>query len=345
MSLARNEVAEARAGVYYALADALVEPAPGLRDLLISAAQGGARGLTSTACGQAAQALAALAPASETELRKQYARVMAPPGQRPPALYESLHRDGRLMGETALEVEQQYRRLGVAPVQGELPDHASVELAFLGSLTMAEAEIGDSRDAKLLARLRHERRAFLRKHAGVWLPELGAALAVAGEPFYRVVGGWLRAFLHEEMASRRQRVQRLRALPALTDHAACTLCGLCTGRCTTGALQISEDTGETRLVLLEARCTGCSLCTAICPQAVLTMAVDYSSSKDVQPASSADQETGAQILRRSARLACPQCGRPTVSQAELDGVFARLQLGAEMEQRLRLCVMCKVLYA
>ena len=200
-------LAQARATVYHALAESLVSPVPDLPDALLAAARTGGQVLDSEACLQAAVALESLPLRGDLNLRQQYAQVMTPHGRRPVALYESLHRHGRLMGQAALEVEQIYRGLGVAPVQGELPDHASVELAFLGSLSAAEAELAGGRSAKTIGLLRHEQRRFLREHVAAWLPEIGAMLSAGSAPFYCVVGSWLRSFLREELAGRQRQQQ------------------------------------------------------------------------------------------------------------------------------------------
>lgn len=172
--------ARARALIYHALAEALAGPAAGTQDLLLEAVTAGARALDSAACRQAALALAALLPLDLEALRAGYARLIAHPGRRPVALYESLHRGGGLMGQAVWEVERRYRALGLAAVKGELPDHASVELAFLGHLVAAEAEARAVNDGRLAARLRAEQRAFLRAHAAAWLPDVGVELAAAG---------------------------------------------------------------------------------------------------------------------------------------------------------------------
>jgi len=326
-----------RAAVYHALAEALAGPVPEIQDLLLGAVRIGAQALDSEACRRAALALAELPLLGLETLRESYSRLTAGHGQRPPALYESLHRQGRLAGPVTWDVERHYRAFGLTPAEGELPDHASVELAFLAYLTDAEAEARAAGDGRRVARLRAEQRRFLREHAGAWLPEVGAELAAADEPFYAIVGRLLSEFLSEELSGGRRAGQTGIRLPALRDVTACTLCGLCVGSCPLDALRVVESATETVLRLDPARCVGCDRCVGICPEGVLFLAQDGRVRTQTEAAKGADYR----ILRRSPRATCPNCGRPTVSQAELEAVFVRLEADSALQRRLSLCVACK----
>jgi ferredoxin/TorA maturation chaperone TorD len=337
-----EKAACARSAVYLALAEAMAQPVLGIEDLLRNAAQTGARVLGSIACQRAAQALAERSAPGLEVLRQGYTRLLAPqviagPGRRPVALYESLHRHGRLAGPATWDVERRYQALGLASTEGELPDHASLELAFLGHLAAAEAEAQSARDTRLAARLRAEQRQFLRIHASAWLPVVGAALAAAGDPFYVIVGRLLNEFLAEELIGRKRAGQTQASLPTLKNPAACTLCGLCVGSCPLGSLHVLENDSETMLTLNPSQCVGCNRCARICPQQALSMSLRVQTRHPAR----AENGAGYRILRHSPRAACPNCGEPTVSQAELEAVFARLQPDWAMQRRLSLCVACK----
>ncbi|MFQ5340125.1 MAG: molecular chaperone TorD family protein [Anaerolineae bacterium] len=333
MAVVESEAARTRAMVYHALAATLAPPASGIEELLRDAAATGAQVLGSVACQRAALDMAELPRRGLPALRHSYARLTAGSGRQPVPLYESLHRYGRLAGPATWEVEQHYRALGLVPLDGELSDHASLELAFLGHLAEAEAEGRAAGDGRLVVRLRAEQRTFLRTHAGAWLPEAGVALAAAEERFYAIVGQLLSEFLSEERSSRTRARQAGAWLPVLQDPAACTLCGLCVGSCPLGALRVVESATETALTLDVQQCIGCDRCARTCPEKVLILASD-SQSKPVNG-------TRRRVMRQSHRAACPNCGQPTVSQAELDAVFARLQPDPATQQRLSLCVECK----
>jgi ferredoxin/TorA maturation chaperone TorD len=337
-----EKAARARAAVYLALAEAMAQPVLGIGDLLQNAAQTGARVLGSIACQRAALALAERPMPGLEALRQSYTRLLAPQeiasrGRRPVALYESLHRYGRLVGPATWDVERRYQALGLAPIEGELPDHASLELAFLGHLAAAEAEAQAAGDGRLVSRLRAEQRQFLRTHSSAWLPVVGTELAATDDPFYVIVGRLLNEFLSEELIGRKQGGQTKAPLPTLKNPATCTLCGLCVGSCPLGSLRMLENGSETMLTLNPSRCVGCNRCARICPQQVLSMSLH------AQTRHRARGENGAgyRILRQSPRAACPNCGEPTVSQAELEAVFARLQPDRAMQRRLSLCVACK----
>lgn len=332
MSKRRAETNQARAQVYHALAEALAEPFPGLQEFLLAATMAGAQILGSAACRKAALRLAELPAIRIQTLGNGYRQAVFGDGKRPLALYESLFRQGRLAGEATVDVARCYQALGVSPAEGELPDHASVELAFLGYLVAAEAEAWDGSDGRLAARLRAKQRSFLRTHAAAWLPQLGHALAAGPDPFYTIVGRLLRGFLYEEVASRRRQAGQGGRVPTLVDAAACTLCGLCIGSCATDALAMVETGEETALTLDPARCVACRRCVRTCPEGVLAMAA---------PGRCSSAEEVPQVMRRSPRVTCPACGRPTVSQAELAAVFARLEADWETQARLSLCVDCK----
>lgn len=327
--------ARARAMIYRALAEALAWPVAGVSDLLLDAARTGAQALDSAACRRAVLTLAELPLPDREGLRRCYTRSISSPDRRPVALYESLHRQGCLAGPITWEVEKRYQALGLALECGELPDHASVELAFLGHLAAAEAEARAAGNGWLVTRLRAEQRHFLRIHAGTWLPDMGGALAATDDPFYAVVGGLLREFLAEELAARKQGSQARARLPALKEPGVCTLCGVCVGSCPLGALQVVESVSHTVLSLDPSQCVGCARCVRICPQGTLAL----KGKRDSLPGAASGG--GRRALRRSPRATCPNCGRPTVSYAELDAVFARLQADPATQQRLSLCIGCK----
>lgn len=333
-----TEAARARAMVYHALAEALAGPVPGIERLLLDALEAGAQVLGSATCQRAALALAECPLPIGEPVRDSYTclpgsvtqvQVMAIPGRQPVALYESLHRKGGLAGQVTWDVEQCYGALGLAPVEGQLPDHASLELAFLGHLASAEAEARAVGNDRLVARLRTEQCTFLRTHAGTWLPQVGVALATAGEPFYATVGQVLSGFLSEEMIGRKLDNQTETRLPVMKDPDVCTLCGLCVGGCPSQALRVIESATETTLTLNPAQCSGCNRCVRTCPEGALLLSFGSANGTDYR------------VMRRSPRARCPGCGRSTVSEAELDAVFARLQPDLVLRQRLSLCVECK----
>ena len=113
------EAARSRAMIYHALAEVLAGPVPGIERLLLDAVTTGSQVLGSAACQRAARALAEFPERSFEDLCDSYIRAIARPGGRPVALYESLHRQGSLMGQITRDVERHYRALGLASADGE----------------------------------------------------------------------------------------------------------------------------------------------------------------------------------------------------------------------------------
>lgn len=333
MSTPNAEHYYARSLVYHALADALYEPEAELPQSLLAATTLAAQTFDSRACQKAALSLASLPRSATADLHQRYLRITRNSAGRPLALYESLFREGRLMGQATIAAEEYYCKAGIGTGEGELPDHASVELAFLGHLAESVAEAYTAINPLLVNRLRLAERSFLRMHPGGWLPDVGWELAATQDPFYRTVGSLLAEFLTEELNNAWYRHSKRSTIPALTDAGACNLCGLCVGTCPLKALGVVENENETALALDVSRCVGCLRCLRGCPLEVLC--------ESPAGASPSNGSGSLQILRRSARARCPVCGASTVSQAELDAVFAALQPDSVLERQMSLCVECK----
>lgn len=122
------------------------------------------------------------------------------------APYECIQRgDGDdLMGAAADEVRRFMAEVGFAvpPEDGELPDHISVELAFMGELARREADAlgaGDQKTADFAASVQ---RRFLAAHLGRWAE--GFARNVwkrATTPFYAAMAELLVGFIAEERSA------------------------------------------------------------------------------------------------------------------------------------------------
>ncbi|NOZ72273.1 MAG: 4Fe-4S dicluster domain-containing protein [Chloroflexi bacterium] len=323
-----------RALVLDALAQALSDPAimagAPTSSPLAEALKQVAPFLGSAACRRALFALAEL-PSLETEVLQHHFEALITEAQgQPLPLYESLALNGRLMGAAAQEVARIYRQYGLEP-DGELPDAASVELAFLAFLVEAEAEahlLGATAEAQ---RLRQEQHQFLNEHVLAWLPLVGRALSKTGEPHWVMLGHLLEDFLREEQVrvlvdDRGEKVARV---PFIAEAEKCGLCGFCVQICPPAALWISENAEVTALLLTPERCLDCGKCLPVCPDHALQMVP--------RPANVAPTV----ILRESPRAHCPRCGAATVSQVELDFVLTSIEADAGMQYRLSLCGSCK----
>ena len=301
-----------RADLYRALAEALAEPPPWLehpgRQWPLYACTERLAGV-STAAARAAASFARVRSEPMQERRARHRVLFRSKGRPRFWLHESLYRSGRLLGPEMQQVEQLYRAAGLELGGNELPDHASVELAFLAHLARQSVE-----NPKRAGQWRQMEKLFLKKHAGRWLPAMGREIAASGDAVYAPIGALLADWLEEllQPAARKGAVQRLPSV----DKTACTLCGFCSQVCPVRALVIDENDTETALLLSPTRCYDCGKCVRACETSAITMAPS-------------DEELttgkGWEILRSSPRAKCPACGEPTVSRAELE--FVARQLG------------------
>ncbi len=293
-----------RADLYHLLAEALAEPPEWLAragrewplyDLVVSLAP------ESDAAQGAVEALAEVRAEALAARRQRYTALFVGPGRPRVWLYESAFLNGRILGPETFAVERAYRAAGVEPIGAELPDHASLELAFLAQL----AGMGQ------VAHLSYEQQ-FVMQHAGRWLPELGRTLVRSGDEVYGPIGMLLVEALTSGASPRKKGTDRR---PIIQSAADCTLCGFCVQVCPTHALNIRETRTETTLRLNAAVCIGCGKCERMCETQVMKMN---------HPVEDSEPSAGWQALRQSPRVMCPSCGQPTVSRAEFDYVAAQI---------------------
>jgi TorA maturation chaperone TorD len=140
-------------------------------------------------------------------LRVDYARLFTGPGRPAVMCYASEYLDagdagpGRLSGDAATAAEAAYRAEGVSPAAGgDLPDHMTTELEFLYHLCRREEAAWAADDSGEAARLRRALDAFLRGHAGLWLPAFAASVrALAEQDVYVAAAELLTAHLVVEL--------------------------------------------------------------------------------------------------------------------------------------------------
>jgi nitrate reductase assembly molybdenum cofactor insertion protein NarJ/ferredoxin len=298
----------ARSGLYLALAEALGpgEPpewmvSPGREWPLFEFACQAAPQSPSTR--QALGLLENLSAESPSRLRERAQAVFAPQGRPRFWMYESMYFSGRVLGPEMFAVEKWYRRFGVEPAGAELPDHASVELAFLSFLVEKHAG-----SPALETR-------FLQQHAGRWLPQLGKALAQTQDVVYAPLGLFLSTFISQITWPERSLPARA-CQPIMASQQDCKLCGFCIQRCSERAITLLEDARETWLVFDPRLCTGCGRCVRACIFGAIGM----------QPSAVMEDQSGSSgpaarvILKKSARAVCRSCGQPMTSMDELNYV-------------------------
>lgn len=124
-------------------------------------------------------------------------------GYGPPPPWESLWREGRLMGETTVAVAEMFVGAGYAPTGEWSPlDHLVEEMRFLASLCNGEhAFIAAGRDDEAAWAVEQQRR-FLADHIRTWVPNWAdVATREAREPFYRTLVRVIASVLSQDEGS------------------------------------------------------------------------------------------------------------------------------------------------
>ena len=302
-----------RIDLFYSLAGVLIEPLPGLTSAgthwsLFEAAIQIAIEEDNHALRKAAASIATIPSESLSDRRKRYHAVLGRNASLSIAQYESQAVEGRLMGSAALTVEAIYRSAGLALAKDELPDHVSLELAFIAFLM--EHELESESEAR---GWRSARRIFVEKHAGRWIPQFAEALQRSGDEVYQPIGYLLAQVLDGEMKApyRRADDSEEYAIPVLIEPEACNLCSFCVQVCPTKALGVHETLETTSLLIQDPRCISCGKCVAVCPVKIVQL-------------EEISVEGKVRSLFQSPRGRCPGCGSPTVSQAELKAIAAQI---------------------
>lgn len=281
---------------------------------------------------------------AEPGLEREFTRLFLGPGRPVAHPYESVYREGRTMGDTTLDVQRRMAGEGLTPAARTLPDHVSIELAFMASLAAREAQARDDGDWDKAQHYLAGQESFLQDHLVLWLPQFChrilagrpldhyANLARDTEAFVAGDAAQVRAWLGNgagESAGVVARPERW----VVTVNQGCTLCGICIQVCRPGALQQVHHTGRGAVVLSvdAALCDGCAACQRWCPEEIVAV--------HRLP----DGEQPSEIeLACSAMVACPRCGQPHAPAAMVAKVQSQVDQGHEaLLQRLALCPECK----
>jgi len=274
----------------------------------------------------------------EEGLGGEYTRLFVGPGRPIAHLYESVYREGRVMGDCTLAVRERYAEEGLGPEDHLLPDHVAVELEFMAHLARKEAEAWEEGDVDRAETCLRQQESFLREHLGRWLPSFcQRVLTGEAHPFYASLAQ--RAWKHvaEDIAQVRSWLSTaatdwIDEIHGWTVAVApeCTLCGLCERVCIPRALRLSHGGGEMQLRFCPGLCDGCGACEQWCPERAVTV--------EPSPAS----EGAGVVLLRSPLVICPGCGEPSLSAALLDRLQKRTAAADEgLRWRLSLCPTCK----
>jgi nitrate reductase assembly molybdenum cofactor insertion protein NarJ/NAD-dependent dihydropyrimidine dehydrogenase PreA subunit len=267
----------------------------------------------SEAARRALDLLAGIPSEGIDQRRERYAALFAS-GKPRFWLYESAAKTGKILGPETFEMANLYHAVGIESSGAELPDHISLELAFLSYLV--------ERDNISL----YEQQ-FLEKH-GAWMIGLGRALVQSGDEVYAPIGALLADWLTEvQKPSTIHRplstVNNL--LPIIPRAEDCTLCGFCVQVCPTRALKVMQNAESDFLSLNIAECIHCAKCERICNFHALKMSLPMQNAGETL------------VLRQSPHALCQTCGKPIASQAEMDYIVS--QIGEAPWQHL--CLDCR----
>jgi len=276
----------------------------------------------------------------EPGLEREFTRLFLGPGRPVVHPYESVHREGRMMGNPALNVRRFMAAEGVTQAGQTPPDHVSIELAFMAYLTSCEASFREAGDGERASGYLDLQESFLQQHLMRWLPQFCHRL-LTGRPhaYYAALARRVQSFVAADLvqiqawSGRDLDIGSVVVEPrdwwSVRMGPGCTHCGVCVEVCRAGALNLVSQDNVTILSYEPALCDGCAACQRWCPEESI-----HVERVDECPARSE--------LVRSAKLTCPGCGRLYAPTPMVDQVRARLgEVNEAMLQRLIMCPDCK----
>ncbi len=119
------------------------------------------------------------------------------------------------------------------------------------------------------------------------------------------------------------------------DEEKCLLCEACSNSCPYGALRLSAEGDEFKLVFDASKCTACGACEASCPYGALRLSYRFSRSLLGK----------SHVLAKDEVARCRMCGRPIGSLKHLKALEKKLRESGVDEwviEQLWLCQECKV---
>lgn len=222
----------------------------------------------------------------------------------------------KVMGEPARLAQEFYARAGVSLAAGsrEHPDHLTVQLRFVSRLGNMRRTALWRRQPRLAARWAALEQEFLSMHLASWvLPNLIPRLKEhAGGGFYAAAGLALSDLLSADLKPPKEYLvpitacgQKRRPSESLTQVSVtsqnCTLCGVCSGACPTGALRFHISATKASLRVQDDLCNSCGLCTHRCPERAISL--------DFAPLLE-HREEPARLLAQTTIAKCNRCQLP-----------------------------------
>jgi TorA maturation chaperone TorD/NAD-dependent dihydropyrimidine dehydrogenase PreA subunit len=290
-----------------------------------------------------------------------YSRLFLTPGRVNVPLHESVYFEGRLMGEAASNAASLYAKanLQVNTALSDLPDHLSLELAFMAHLISQEDQ--DHHRAEMWC---DYQRHFLSQHLARWLPKFCHRIVeVDAHPHYRQAALAAQKMVTEDLerlstqhakpggqspeqppatsqadgarAHSHQNPERCPNIFISVNPSCCTMCIRCTDNCQAGALTTAQTSTELTLLFNPAACNGCRACLRFCPEGAIHL--ERKASPTVPPPSSRN------VLLSAPRVVCPKCNKPHIALPWLERLAIQLRDNEDVRHSLALCPPCKLL--
>ncbi len=183
-----------RAQTYKVLAECYYPPGD---DLMV-----GLKELTETSSASICQIADKAEEVTDLEpLRVDHAKLFVGPYKLLAPPYGSVYlEDGKLMGDSTMQVKNLYSEEGLDFILKETPDHVAVELEFMYFLINKTLETQDQSGPTEECCYQQKQRSFFAGHLGQWLPIFAAKVEEnAQTDFYRTLGNVTRRFIEEEL--------------------------------------------------------------------------------------------------------------------------------------------------
>ena len=134
-------------------------------------------------------------------LKVDYSKLFVGPYELLAPPYGSVYlEDGRLMGDSTMDVRNRYSEEGLEITLKEVPDHIAIELEFMYFLISREIEAINSSDSEEATRYLEKQRAFLEIHLGAWVSALAEKVEKHSDTeFYRSLSHATESFVRKDL--------------------------------------------------------------------------------------------------------------------------------------------------
>ncbi|KKN03753.1 hypothetical protein LCGC14_1104500 [marine sediment metagenome] len=161
-------------------------------------------GLAESATGPIAEIVRCAGDVPDIQpLQVDHAKLFVGPYQLLAPPYGSTYlEDGKLMGESTVDVRGLYAEEELDVIVKDAPDHVAVELEFMYLLASRRIEALEASDDDLADRYGRKQQSFLTVHLARWVPEFTARVEKAAQSeFYRTLGSVTRRIVEEALSA------------------------------------------------------------------------------------------------------------------------------------------------